>query len=37
MALALDFDPSFISKLLFIRALCASCGFNSGFWVEWSP
>jgi hypothetical protein len=31
MALASDFDPSFISKLLFIRALCASCGFNSGF------
>jgi hypothetical protein len=33
MALASDFAPSFISKLWFIRALCASCGFNSGFRV----
>ena len=31
MALASDFAPSFISKLLFIRAICAIRGFNSGF------
>jgi hypothetical protein len=31
MALASDFEAIFVSKLLFIRAICAIRGFNSGF------
>ena len=34
MALASDFEAIFVSKLLFIRAICAIRGFNSGFQVQ---
>jgi hypothetical protein len=33
-ALASDFEAVFVSKLLFIRAIRASRGFNSGFRVK---
>jgi hypothetical protein len=34
MALASDFEAVFVSQLLFIRAIRASRGFNSGFPVQ---
>jgi hypothetical protein len=34
MALASDFEAAFVSKLLFIRAIRAIRGFNSGFRVK---
>jgi hypothetical protein len=34
MASASGFEAIFVSKLLFIRAICAIRGFNSGFRAE---